>query len=64
MSANSYNAIDLLIGKTYRSATLNGEIIGAEEHPQAIWYQDAKAYRVLVRKASGGYTYRSVAVSV
>ena len=64
MSANLYNTESLLIGKTYRSRSVVGEIISAEKHPQAVWYQDAEAYLVEIRKQGGGYTYRSVAVSV
>lgn len=64
MSANLYSIESLLVGKTYKSKTLTGEIISAEKHPQAVWYADAEAYLVEVRKPSGGYTYRSVAVSV
>jgi hypothetical protein len=29
-----------------------------------VWYQDAEAYLVEIRKQGGGYTYRTVAVSV
>lgn len=64
MSANLYNIESLLIGKTYRSNTLTGEIVSAEKHPQAVWYDNAEAYLVEIRKQGGGYTYRSVAVSV
>jgi hypothetical protein len=64
MSANLYNIESLLIGKTYRSRSVEGEIISAEKHPKAVWYQDAEAYLVEIRKQGGGYTYRSVAVSV
>ena len=64
MSANLYNIESLLIGKTYRSRSVVGEIISAEKHPQAVWYQDAEAYLVEIRKQGGGYTYRTVAVSV
>ena len=64
MSANLYNIESLLIGKTYRSRSVEGEIISAEKHPKAVWYQDAEAYLVEIRKKGGGYTYRSVAVSV
>lgn len=64
MSANVYSIPDLLIGKIYRSNSLTGEIISAEPHPQAVWYQDCEAYRVEVRNSNGGYTYRSVAVKV
>lgn len=64
MSANLYNIESLLIGKTYRSRSVEGEIVSAEKHPKAVWYQDAEAYLVEIRKNSGGYTYRTVAVSV
>ena len=63
MSANVYNVSDLLIGKNYRSKSVSGEIISAEIHPQAIWYEGAEAYRVEIRKTNGGYTYRSLAVN-
>ena len=64
MSANLYNIESLLVGKTYRSRSVEGEIVSAEKHPKAVWYQDAEAYLVEIRKQGGGYTYRSVAVSV
>jgi hypothetical protein len=64
MSANLYSIESLLIGKTYRSRSVEGEIVSAEKHPAAVWYADAEAYLVGIRKNTGGYTYRSVAVSV
>ena len=64
MSANLYNIESLLIGKTYHSRSVVGEIVSAEKHPKAVWYADAEAYLVEIRKNTGGYTYRSVAVSV
>jgi hypothetical protein len=64
MSANLYNIESLLVGKTYRSRSVEGEIVSAEKHPKAVWYADAEAYLVEIRKQGGGYTYRSVAVSV
>ena len=64
MSANNYSIESLLIGKPYRSRSVEGEIVDAEKHPHAVWYADAEAYRVRIRKNGGGYTYRSVAVSV
>jgi len=48
----------------YRSNTLQGEIISAEKHPKAVWYDGAEAYLVEVRKPMGGYTYRTIAVKV
>ena len=64
MSANLYTIEDLLIGKTYRSKSLTGEIVSAEKHPEAVWYDGAEAYRVEVKDGFGGYTYRSIAVKV
>lgn len=64
MSANLYNIESLLVGKQYRSRSVVGEIVSAEKHPKAVWYGDAEAYLVEIRKQGGGYTYRSVAVSV
>ena len=57
MSANVYTIENLLVGKT-----LQGEIISAEKHPHAVWYQDCESYLVEVRKPYGGYTYRTIAV--
>jgi hypothetical protein len=64
MSANLYSIESLLIGKTYRSNSLVGEIVDAEKHPACVWYENAEAYLVRVRKENGmgGYTYRTVAV--
>jgi len=64
MSANVYSIESLLVGTQYYSNTLQGEIISAEPHPQAVWYEGAEAYLVEVRKPMGGYTYRTVAVKV
>ena len=64
MSSNLYTIEDLLVGKLYFSRSVQGEIVSAETHPQAVWYDGAEAYRVQIRKSNGGYTYRSVAVKV
>ena len=64
MSANLYTVQSLLVGKIYNSKTLRGEIISAEPHPKAVWYDGAEAYLVEVRKPYGGHTYRTVAVKV
>lgn len=64
MSANLYTIENLLVGKLYFSRSVQGEIVSAEAHPQAVWYDGAEAYRVQIRKSNGGYTYRSVAVKV
>ena len=63
MSANLYSIESLLIGKPYRSRSVSGEVVSAEKHPQAVWYEGADAYLVQIRKEHGGYTYRSVAVA-
>jgi hypothetical protein len=64
MSANVYSIESLLVGKPYRSRSVEGEIVDAEKHPKAVWYQDAEAYLVQIRKKNGGYTYRTIAVNV
>ena len=64
MSANLYTIESLLVGKTYHSRSVSGEIVDAEKHPSCVWYENAEAYLVRIRKNTGGYTYRSVAVSV
>lgn len=64
MSANLYNVESLLVGKIYRSRSVEGEIVSAEKHPKCVWYDGAEAYLVQVRdNLRGGYTYRSVAVN-
>lgn len=62
--ANLYSIESLLIGKTYRSRSIEGEIVDAEKHPSCVHYADAEAYLVRIRENGGGYAYRSVAVSV
>lgn len=62
MSANIYTIESLLVGTPYYSKTLQGEIISAEKHPKAVWYEGAEAYLVEVRKPYGGYAYRTLAV--
>lgn len=69
MSANVYTIEDLLVGKTYNSRTLKGEIISAEKHPKAVWYEGCDSYLVEVAPNSGynnfGHkTYRTIAVKV
>ena len=63
MSANLYSIESLLVGKTYRSRSVVGEIVSAVKHPEAVWYENAEAYLVEIRKDNGGYNYRSVAVA-
>lgn len=64
MSANIYSIESLLVGKAYRSASLEGIIMDAEKHPSCIHYEDAEAYLVRVRPTHGvSDTYRTVAVA-
>jgi hypothetical protein len=65
MSANVYNIQSLLVGTQYRSATLQGEIVTAEEHPHAVWYDGCETYLVKIRTPhSYKDHYRTVAVKV
>ena len=64
MSANVYSVESLLIGKTYYSRTLTGEIIDAEK-TSAVWYADCDTYLVQVRPhKSFKDSYRYLAVKV
>jgi hypothetical protein len=63
--ANLYTIQNLLIGKTYKSDTLRGEIIDAEKSNQPIWYgENTEAYLVRVRDEFANYKYRTIAVKV
>ena len=64
--ANLYSIESLLVGKTYRSKSLQGEIISAEKHPKAVWYgKDTEAYLVVVRTPySYKDHYRTLAVKL
>jgi hypothetical protein len=65
MSANVYTIEHLLVGTQYRSRTLTGEIISAEIHPKAVWYQGCESYLVEVRPSNfGKVVCRTVAVKV
>jgi hypothetical protein len=65
MSANVYSIENLLVGKTYRSRSVEGEIINAEKHPKAVWYQDCESYLVEIRPTNSlRNTYRTIAVKV
>jgi hypothetical protein len=74
MSANVYTIEDLLIGKNYRSRSVEGEIISAEKHPACVHYDGAEAYLVEVRPTYsttsgksrwfGNSVYRTLAVKV
>lgn len=67
MSANVYSVQSLLVGTNYNSRTLQGEIVSAEPHPKAVWYEGCDTYLVEVEPNSGynnwgKRTYRTVAV--
>jgi hypothetical protein len=64
MSANVYTIESLLVGTRYVSQSLRGEIISAEIHPKAVWYEGCETYLVEVRNQNGGYSHRTVAVKV
>jgi hypothetical protein len=69
MTANVYTIENLLVGKNYYSRTLQGEIVSAEIHPKAVWYQGCETYLVEIAPNSGynnfgSRTYRTVAVKV
>ena len=64
MSANVYSVQSLLVGTNYYSHTSQGEIISAEPHPKAVWYEGCETYLVEVRNSNGGYAYRTLAVKV
>jgi hypothetical protein len=51
------------VGTKYYSNTLQGEIVSAEPHPKAVWYEGAEAYLVEV-KPNRGFTnsFRTIAV--
>ena len=64
MSANVYNVESLLVGKTYYSNSVKGEIISAEKNDD-VWYSDSDTYKVQVRPVNSFKdTYRYVAVKV
>jgi hypothetical protein len=65
MSANVYSVQSLLVGKTYRSRTIEGIILSAEPHPKAVWYEGCESYLVEIQPSDRiSTTYRTVAVKV
>ena len=68
MSANVYTIENLLVGKTYKSRTLTGEIISAEKSD--VWYgANTESYLVQVRPHYSAPlnlkdTYRILAVKI
>ncbi len=64
MSANVYTIESLLVGKTYRSRSVEGEIISAEKNND-VWYSNCDTYKVQVRPYNSiKDTYRYLAVKV
>jgi hypothetical protein len=64
MSANLYSVQSLLVGTKYYSNTLQGEIVSAEPHPKAVWYDGAEAYLVEIQPTNRiSTTYRTIAVA-
>jgi hypothetical protein len=62
--ANLYTIESLLIGKTYNSKTLTGEIVSAEKDNRAVWYGDnTESYLVEVNSIYRN-KWRTVAVKV
>ena len=62
--ANLYTIHQLLVGQTYRSNSISGEIISAEKSSQPIWYgENTEPYLVDVY-SNGSYKYRTIAVKV
>ena len=73
--ANLYTIEELLIGNSYNSKSLRGEIVSAEKDNRAVWYgENTEAYLVGVRAThystsgkstwAGDLTYRTIAVKV
>lgn len=60
MSANVYSVESLLVGKQYASRTMRGEIVSAEPHPKAVWYDGCETYLVKIEPNSGWGAWRSV----
>jgi hypothetical protein len=62
--ANLYTIESLLIGKTYNSKSLRGEIVHAEKDNRAVWYGDnTESYLVEVNSIYRN-KWRTIAVKV
>jgi hypothetical protein len=62
--ANLYTIESLLIGKTYRSKSLTGEIVSAEKDNRSVWYGDnTESYLVEVNSIYRN-KWRTIAVKV
>lgn len=64
--ANLYTIEELLIGNSYNSKSLRGEIIHAEKDNRAVWYgENNESYLVEIRSPYSLNTkWRTVAVKV
>ena len=64
MSANVYSVESLLIGKTYVSKSVKGEIISALPDNRAVWYgEDLTPYLVEIQPTNSIHTtWRTIAV--
>jgi hypothetical protein len=63
MSANVYSVESLLVGKNYRSRSIEGVILNAEKHPHGVWYEDCESYLVEIQPTNSiRTTYRTIAV--
>ena len=66
MSANLYSIESLLVGKSYRSKSIEGIIQSAEKREDSVWYDNATAYVVRVRPSAFSPmirdVYRTIAV--
>jgi hypothetical protein len=67
MATKLYSIENLLVGKTYHSRTLKGEIISAEKSD--VWYEGCESYLVQVRPHYSAPlnlkdTYRVLAVRI
>ncbi len=65
MSVNLYSIESLLVGKSYRSRSVQGEIVHAEKDNRAVWYgEDTQSYLVEIRPTNGiKNVWRTLAVS-
>ena len=64
--ANLYTIEELLIGNSYNSKSLRGEIVHAEKDNRAVWYgEDNESYLIEIRSPYSLNTkWRTVAVKV
>lgn len=62
---NLYTIEDLLVGKTYYSRSIQGEIVRAEKDNRCVHYgANNESYLVEIRAGVGNYQWRTLAVKV